>query len=145
MRNDFLVIPADGSTPFFIPQCGSINDTWHNLMRDPDRDLCFESVKMDAPFDDLVILVDDCCKLRPHVVNELASLFYPGSSFGDYIAGTAMVARIGLVSYDCGDGEVIQEHDILPLLPAHVAYFDYIIEHYRSHLDRLWEELGCYE
>lgn len=28
MNNDFLVIPADGSLPFFIPQYGSINDTY---------------------------------------------------------------------------------------------------------------------
>lgn len=39
MRNDFLVIPSDGSVPFYIPQIGSVNDTWHNLMHDPDRDL----------------------------------------------------------------------------------------------------------
>lgn len=135
MKNDFLVIPADGSMPFFIPQFGSINDTWHNLMRDPDRDLCFETVVMDAPFDDLIMLVDDAAKLRPHSLNEFASDFYVGSAYGDYIAGTAMCCRIGLVPFTCDDGEVIMEHDLFPLLPCHLDYFQRLIDLYRARED----------
>lgn len=140
--NNYLVIHADGSLPLFIPQYGSINETWHILMNDLDHNLCFECVKMDTPFDDLFMLVDDAAKLRPHSVNLIASEFYPGMKYGDYIAGTVMVCRMGLVPYTCDDGVVLMEHDLLPLLPDHVAYFKRIIDQERVRIDSLFEEIS---
>lgn len=141
MKKDFLVIPADGTVPYFIHQEGSINDTWHMLMRDPDRHLHFESVPMDTPFDDLYMLVDECGKLRPHSVNYFASTFYSGIKFGDYIAGTAMVCRMGLVPYTSEYGDFL-EHDLLPLLPDHVAYFNRIIDQLCVRFDSLFKEVS---
>lgn len=129
MKNDFLVIPADGSKPYFIPQCGSVNDTWHNLMRDPDRELLFECVPIAAfGVKDLIFMVDECGKLKPHQVNAFASLFYPGFNFGDYLAGTVMVARMGLVKTELAPGEYIEEHDLLPLTEYHVNVFKSLLE-----------------
>lgn len=141
MKKDFLVIPANGSVPFFIPQIGSVNDTWHNLMCDLDHKLCFESVPMDTPFDDLIMLVDDCGKLRPHVINDNASSFYVGRKYSDYIAGTAMVCRTGLVCYTSEECDFM-EHDLLPLLPDHIAYFQGFIDYVRISLDDYFEEVS---
>lgn len=129
MNEDFLVIPSDGSKPYFIPQCGSISDTWHNLMRDPDRELLFECVSIAAfGVEDLIFMVDECGKLKPHSVNSFASLFYTGTQFGDYLAGTVMVARLGLVKTELAPGEYIEEYDLLPLTEYHVNVFKSLLE-----------------
>lgn len=90
--NKFYWIPAVGE-PKLIESEDSVNKVWHDLMNDPDHNLCFEMVhNIISP--EIVFLVDDCGKMKEHKVNHFGSSFYPGTNYGDYIAGDLLVARI---------------------------------------------------
>lgn len=114
MTDRFLFIPADCSLPTqWITQNDgeTVNSMIHRYI---DCDL-FEIVPL--PISNLILIVDECGKLKSHDVNQLASKLYPGTPYGDYIAGDVIIGRIGLVQTDVIDGESFFEHDILPLRP----------------------------
>ena len=126
--NKYYWISAVGE-PKLIESEASVNNVWHDLMNDPDHDLCFESVpNIIGP--DLVFLVDDCSKLKPHSVNKFASLFYPGSSFGDYIAGDVLVAKLIYVPYTDDNGILFYEHDIGSLSQHDLDFINLLLEHH---------------
>ena len=108
--NKFYWIPAVGE-PKLIESEDSVNKVWHDLMNDPDHHLLFESVH-NRIASDIVFLVDECGKLKKHFVNHFASSFYSGISFGDYIAGDVLIAKIIDVPYIEDDKVLFYEHDI---------------------------------
>lgn len=127
--NKFYWIPAVGE-PKLIESDDSVNKVWHDLMNDLDHHLLFESVhNRIAP--DIVFLVDECGKLKPHFVNRFASLFYPGTSFGDYIAGDVLIAKIIDVPY-IEDNEVLFfEKDIGSLSQHDIDLINFLLEVHR--------------
>lgn len=126
--NKFYWIPAVGE-PKLIESEDTVNKVWHDLMNDPDHHLLFESVhNRIAP--DILFLVDECGKLKPHSVNAFASLFYPGTSFGDYIAGDVLIAKLIDVPY-IEDNEVsFYEKDIGSLTRHDITLINYFLTLY---------------
>lgn len=127
--NKFYWIPAVGE-PKLIESEDSVNKVWHDLMNDPDHHLLFESVHNRIALD-ILFLVDECGKLKPHFVNKFASLFYPGASFGDYIAGDVLIAKLIDVPY-IEDNEVLfYEKDIGSLSDDDIRLIQFSLEHHR--------------
>lgn len=130
--NKFYWIPAVGE-PKLIESADSVNKVWHDLMNDPHHHLLFESVhNIIAP--DIVFLVDECGKLKPHSVNKFASIFYPGTPFGDYIAGDVLFAKIIDVPY-IEDNEILfYEKDIGSLSQHDIDLINFLFEDYYESL-----------
>lgn len=127
--NKYYWIPAAGE-PKLIESDVSVNNVWHDLMNDPDHHLCFETVHNRIAYD-IVFLVDECGKLKPHHVNHFVSLFYPGTSFGDYIAGDVLIAKIIDGPY-IEDNEVLFfEKDIGSLSQDDIDLIDFLLEVHR--------------
>lgn len=124
--NKFYWIPAVGE-PKLIESEESVNKVWHDLMNDPDHHLLFECVhNLISP--DIVFLVDECGKMKNHQVNNFGSALYPGTPYGDYIAGNLLVARIVEVPYE-KDGEVLFfEHDIGSLTTSDIDFIYFCLE-----------------
>ena len=108
MIEKYLVIPADiNRSVYFVPFVRSsdcaFNDTVH---REIDCD-CYEHVSIHEILS-FSFLVDECGKLKDPAkpINHRASIFYPGTDFGDPLVGDVFVCDIGLV-----DGE----SDFIPL------------------------------
>lgn len=122
--NKYYWIPANGD-PQVIESDLNINKLWHQLMNDPDSDLCFETVCMNKsrePFDNLIMMVDECGKLKDHYFNVFATAFYLGGDFGDYIAGDVLVCKMILVPYE-EDGKILfYEHDLGSLSDSDLEY-----------------------
>lgn len=64
-------------------------------------------------------VVDECGKIKedPQPINPLASMFYPGTQYGDPLVGSVVFCRIGLV-----DGE----SDWVPLTKRDIAMIELI-------------------
>lgn len=130
--NKFYWIPAVGE-PKLIESEESVNKVWHDLMQDPDHFLCFETVH-NRIGSEILFLVDECGKLKPHSVNKFASLFYPGTPFGDYIAGDVLIAKLIDVPY-IEDNEVLfYEKDIGSLSQSDIDLINYLLENYHGSL-----------
>lgn len=71
--------------------------------------------------EDVILIVDESGKLKPHKFNLMGSYFY-NVGFMDYIAGDCIIARIGLVPSSDPDFP-FPEHDILPLTPELYKFF----------------------
>lgn len=120
MSHKFLFIPADcaRSCEWITQNDGErVNGMIHRYI---NCDL-FEIVHF--PIGNLILIVDECGKLKPHDVNQLASKLYPGTPYGDYIAGDVIIGRIGLVQTDIIDGNPFLEPYILPLRPHEQEFF----------------------
>lgn len=124
--NKYYWIPVIGD-PKLIESEDSVNKVWHELMNDPDHHLLFESVhNLISP--DIVFLVDECGKLKKHYINLFASLFYPGTNFGDYIAGDVLIAKIIDVPY-IEDNEILfYEKDIGSLSDDDIRFIQSLLE-----------------
>lgn len=124
--NKFYWIPAVGE-PKLIESEDSVNKVWHDLMNDPDYNLLFESVH-NRISTDIVFLVDECGKLKSHFVNMFASIFYPGTPFGDYIAGDVLIAKIIDVPYIEDENVLFYEKDIGSLTNDDLRLIQFLLE-----------------
>ena len=119
-------IPAIGE-PKLIESEDSVNKVWHDLMNDPEHHLCFQMVH-NIIAAEIVFLVDDCGKMKDHKVNHFGSSFYPGTNYGDYIAGDVLIAKIIDVPY-IEDNEVFFfEKDIGSLSQDDIDLIEYLLE-----------------
>lgn len=112
MKDQYLFIPADCSRPtqWIHQEDGeTVNSMIHRYIE------CGLYEVVSVPIGDLILIVDECGKLKPHDINQLASKLYLGTPYGDYIAGDVIIGRIGLIQTDVIDGKPFYEHDILPL------------------------------
>lgn len=124
--NKFYWIPAVGE-PKLIESEDSVNKVWHDLMNGPDHHIIFETVHIQNTYD-IVMLVDECGKLKSHFVNKFASLLYPGFTFGDYIAGDILIAKIIEVPY-IEDNEILFfERDIGSLSQDDIDLINHLLE-----------------
>lgn len=108
MTEKYLIIPADPKrSVYFVSFERSsdhvFNDTVH---REIDCD-CYERVQIHANIS-CSFLVDECGKIKdpPKPFNYRASIFYPGTAFGDPLVGDVFVCDVDYV-----DGEL----DFVPL------------------------------
>lgn len=124
--NKYYWIPAVGE-PKLIESEESVNKVWHDLMNDPDHHLCFEMVHNRISYD-IVLLVDECGKLKSHFVNKFASLFYPGTPFGDYIAGDVLIAKLIDVPYIEDNKVLFYETDIGSLSDDDIRLIQFLLE-----------------
>lgn len=122
---NYYWIPAVGE-PQLIESEESVNKVWHDLMNDPDHHLLFESVH-NRLSSDIVFLVDECGKLKPHAINKFASLFYPGTSFGDYIAGNVLICKIIDVPYTEDNEVLFYEKDLGSLTSQDITLINYFL------------------
>lgn len=124
--NKYYWIPTFGE-PKLIESEESVNKVWHDLMNDPDHHLCFETVHNRICYD-IVFLVDECGKLKSHFVNKFASLFYPGTIFGDYIAGDVLIAKLIDIPYIEDNKVLFYEKDIGSLSQHDIDLINHLLE-----------------
>ena len=130
--NKYYYIPAVGE-PKLIESEESVNKIWHDMMNDPDHHLCFETVH-NRIGPDILFLVDECGKLKPHSVNKFASLFYPGTPFGDYIAEDVLIAKLIDVPYIEDNMILFYEKDIGSLAQHDIDFINFLLENYHGSL-----------
>lgn len=105
MKNAYIFVPADLTLPctfvYFDDQnidCSQFNAEVYKLIGCD----CYESVSI---YSDLVMLVDECGKLKDKPVNARASAFYLGTLYGDPIVGDVLIC--GLCDFDfCSIGPI---------------------------------------
>ena len=128
MKNKYIHIPADLTLPCtFIdiddvpgddrgedPDVNRFNERIYQLIN------CdfYEAVYIHS---DLIMLVDETGKLTGKPLNVRASMFYPGTAYGDPIVGDVVFCSLKWVTTVMPDGERIRERDFGPLGPVYSA------------------------
>lgn len=100
--NTFLLLKANGELSRVnmpVGDAGAFNSRVHELINCKYYEVV--NIKPDYYF-----IVDELGKVTdpPKAINKKASLFYPGSNFGDPIVGDVIIAKEG---YVCGDPDAV--------------------------------------
>lgn len=131
MKNKYLFIPADLRVPCsFIeidypePRTEFGTNKFNRKVEELLDCSIYESVWI---YSDLVMLVDECGKLKDKPINIRASRFYRGTAYGDPIVGDVLICGVYDVESEL-DGEIITEKDFGPLSYLYSAILADILE-----------------
>lgn len=128
MKNKYILIPADLSVPCTFVEIDDVPDDDAREFPEVNRfnERVYQLIHCDyyEPvyiYSDLIMLVDETGKLTDKPINVRASMFYPGTAYGDPIVGDVLLCSLKWVVTVMDDGEPIRERDFGPLGPVYSA------------------------